>query len=74
VFGWVVRYGAFDAGDGRIPGIVNFTWFYLDLDYLSASVVDMGSDDKAFLAAVYSMSDGDNITRYDELVRIRRHG
>jgi len=70
----MVRNCAPDAGDSRIPGIVNLPWFYLDFDYLSASVIDMGSDDKAFLAAVYSVSDGDDVTRCDKVVRIRRHG
>jgi len=66
----MVGYGAFDAGNGRIPSIEDFAWLYLDFDYLSASIVDMRSYDKAFLTAVYSMSDSNDITRYDELLRI----
>jgi len=65
----VVRYCASDAGDSWIPSIVNFAWFYLDFDYLSASIVDVGSNDEAFLVTVYSMLDGDDITGCDKLVR-----
>jgi len=73
VFVWVVRDGAFDTGDSRIPGIEDFAWFDLDFDYLSASVVDMRSNDETFLATVYSMPDGDDITRCDVLIRSGGH-
>ena len=37
------------------------------------SVIDMGSDDKAFLAAVYSVSDGDDVTRLQIINQIPFH-
>jgi len=64
----MVGYGASDTSHSGVPCIVNLPRFYLDFDYLPASVVDVGSDDKAFLAAVYSVSDGDDITRCDVVV------
>jgi len=68
-----IRYGAPDPSNSRIPSIEDFAWFDLYLHYLSACIVNVRSDDKALLAPIHSVLDGDNISRCDILIRSLRH-
>lgn len=65
--------GALDACYGGVPSIVDFSGLELDLDDLSASVVDVGSNNEAFSAAVCAVVDGDDVPEDDIIRRAECH-
>jgi len=60
--------GTPDAGDGGIPSIVDLAWLQLDFDDLAASVIPVRADDKAFTTAIYTVVNGDDIARNNNIV------
>lgn len=52
------------AGDSRIPGMIDLA-VKLNLDNLTALVVNMGTDNKALLSALGTMTDGNDVTGDD---------
>jgi len=56
-----VGHGALDAGDGRVPRVVQLAVVELDLDDLAALVVGVRADDEPLFAAVHAVADCDDV-------------
>jgi len=63
-----VRNSALNAGNGGVQCVVNLALVDLDLNDLSAGVVDVGSHYEALLPAINTMADCDNVAGSNVLI------
>jgi len=60
--------GALHPGNSGVPGVVNLALIYLDLNDLSALVVEVGSNDETLLPAINTMADCDDVAGSNVLI------
>jgi len=67
-----VRDGTPHATDLRVPCVVELA-IELDLDDLTASVVDVRANDKTFLSALDTVADSNNVAGHNNILLFGRH-